>query len=44
MSKCEETMTLQQTTVNLLDYSYHQNYYKLIGTDLSSHTNPTIPQ
>ena len=23
------------TTGNLLDYSYHQNYYKVIGIDLS---------
>ena len=23
------------TTGNVLDFSYHQNYYKLIGTDLS---------
>ena len=23
------------TTVNLLDYLYHQKYYKLIGIDLS---------
>ena len=23
------------TTGNLLDFSYHQNYYKLIGIDLS---------
>ena len=32
------------TTGNLLDYLYHQNYYKLIGTDLSRQTNITIPQ
>ena len=32
------------TTENLLDYSYHQNYYKLIGIDLSKQTNTTIPQ
>ena len=30
------------TTGSLLDFSYHQNYYKRIGTDLSRHTN--IPQ
>ena len=24
------------TTGNLLDFSYHQNYYRLIGIDLSS--------
>ena len=32
------------TTGNLLDYLYHQNYYKLIGTDLSRQTNMSIPQ
>ena len=30
-------------TENLLNYLYHQNYYKLIGIDLSSQTNTTIP-
>ena len=30
MSKNDE-----YTTRNLLDYLYHQNYYKLIGIDLS---------
>ena len=29
---------------NLLDYSYHQKYCKLIGTDLSRQTNTGIPQ
>ena len=29
------------TTGNLLDYLYHQKYYKLIDTDL---TNTSIPQ
>ena len=29
--KCQE----DYTTGNLLDYLYHQNYYKLIGIDLS---------
>ena len=29
---------------NLLDYLYHQNYYKLIGIDLSRQANTTIPQ
>ena len=28
--KCQEMMT----TGNLLGFSYHQNYYKLIGIDL----------
>ena len=32
------------TTGNLLDYLYHQKYYKLIGKDLSSQTNTRIPQ
>ena len=31
-------------TGNLLDYLYHQNYCKLIGIDLSSQTNTSIPQ
>ena len=31
------------TTGNLLDCSYHQNYYKRIGTDLSRQTNTSIP-
>ena len=32
------------TTGNLLDYLYHQNYYRLIGIDLSRQTNTNIPQ
>ena len=32
------------TKWNLLDYSYHQNYCKPIGIDLSRQTNMTIPQ
>ena len=32
------------TAGNLLDYLYHQNYYKLIGIDLSRQTNTSIPQ
>ena len=32
------------TTGNLLDFSYHQNYYKLIGINLSRHANTNIPQ
>ena len=32
------------TTGNLLDFSYHQNYYKLIGIDLPRQTNASIPQ
>ena len=32
------------TTENLINFSYHQNYCKLIGTDLSTQTNTNIPQ
>ena len=32
------------TTGNLLDYFYHQKYYKLIRIDLSRQTNTSIPQ
>ena len=32
------------TTGNVLDFSYHQNYYKLIGIDLSRQTNTNISQ
>ena len=28
----------------LLDFSYHKNYYKVIGIDLSIQTNTSIPQ
>ena len=31
-------------TGNLLDFSYHQNYYKVFGTVLSRQTNTNIPQ
>ena len=31
------------TIKNLLDYLYHQKYYKLIGIDLSRQTNTSIP-
>ena len=31
------------TTGNLLDFSYYQNYYKLIGIYLSRQTNASIP-
>ena len=31
------------TKRNLLDYSYHQIYYKLIGINLSRQTNTSIP-
>ena len=32
------------TTGNLLDYLYHQNYYKLTGINLSRQKNTSIPQ
>ena len=32
------------TTVNLLDYLYHKNYYKLTGIHLSRETNTSILQ
>ena len=32
------------TTGNLLDYFYHQSYYKLLGIDLSRQTNMDILQ
>ena len=34
----------EYTTGNLLDHLYHQNYYELIGIDLSRQTNTSIPQ
>ena len=30
------------TTGNLLNYLYHQNYYKLVGVDLPSQKNTSI--
>ena len=39
MSKNDDYMT-----GNLLDYLYHQIYYKLIGIDLSRQTNTSIPK
>ena len=32
------------TTGNTLDFSYHQNYYKVIGINLSRQTNTSIPE
>ena len=32
------------TTANLLNYLYHQTYYKLIGIDVSRQINTSIPQ
>ena len=40
MKNCQEMMA----SGNLLSVSYHQDYYKLIGTDLSGQTNTSIPQ
>ena len=40
----EMTRNDDYTSGNLLDYLYHQNYYKFIGIDLSRQTNTTIPQ
>ena len=34
----------EYATGKLLDFSYHQNYYKLIGIHLSRQTNTSIPQ
>ena len=32
------------TTGYLLDYLYHQNYYKAVGIDILKQTNTSIPQ
>ena len=32
------------TRGNLLDFSYHENYYELIGIDLSRQTNKNVHQ
>ena len=43
--KCiERSRNDDYTTGNLLDYLYHQNYYKLIGTDLLRQKNTSISQ
>ena len=34
----------EYTTGNFLNYLYHENYYKLIGIDLSRKANTSIPQ
>ena len=39
--KCQKN---DYTTGNLLDFLYHQNYYKLIGIDSSRQTNGNILQ
>ena len=36
--------TNDYTTGNLLDYLYHQKYWRLSGVDLSKQTNTSIPQ
>ena len=40
----EMTRNDKYATGNLLDYLYHQNYYKLIDIDLSRQKNRSIPQ
>ena len=42
--KLVEMARNNNTTGNLLDYLYHQNYYKVIGIDLSRQTNTSILQ
>ena len=42
--KFQETRNKVSYNRNLLDYSYHQNYYKLVGINLSRKKNTTIPQ
>ena len=42
MLKSQETIIRKQET--LLDYSYHQNYYKLIGIHLLRQKNTKISQ
>ena len=42
--KLVEMARNNNTTGNLLDYLYHQSYYKVIGIDLSRQTNTSILQ
>ena len=42
--KLVEMARNNNTMGNLLDYLYHQNYYKVIGIDLSRQTNTSILQ
>ena len=42
LSKCQEMKTIQQE--NILDYLYHQNYYKLVGIDLPRQADASFPQ
>ena len=44
---CEKRIEMPRNdgyTTNLLDYLYYQNYYKLIGIDLSRQTKSNVPQ
>ena len=45
---CEKLVEMSRNdeyaTGNSLDYFYHQNYYKVIGIDFSTQTNPSIAQ
>ena len=40
----EMSRNYDYTTRNLLDFSYHQNYYKFGGIDLLRKANTSIPQ
>ena len=40
----EMSRSKDRTTGNFLQYLHHQNYYKLIGIDLSRQKNTSIPQ
>lgn len=44
---CEKLVEMlknnHHTTGNLLDYLYHQDYYKLIAIDLLKQSNKTVP-
>ena len=42
--RVELSRTNDCTTGNLLDYLYHQNYYKLISIEISRKKNTTISQ
>ena len=44
IKKCQIARNGDYKTGNLLDCLYHQNFYKLIGIDLSRQTNTSIPQ
>ena len=40
----EKSRNDDHTTGSLLNFSNHQNYFKLIGTDLSRQANTNVPQ